>query len=317
MGRLAFALLLVALAGCPQEKSDAGFKVALVTPGSITDQGWNALAAEGIERVEKELGVKTEKSEQKDASKFEDTLKDYALRGANVVFAHGFEFQAVCEKVGAKFPNTVFIVAAGDHPFANGAPIKLKLDEAFYLAGMLSASLSKTKKLGCVGGLDAPAISSGFKAFERGARTIAKDATVTSVYVGNFEDAAKGKELAFALIAQGVDVIVHNADHAGLGVFEAAKEKGALAIGSNRDQNGDASGVVVASATVDIPRCMVELAREVKENRFKPRDVLLDMKSGYVDLKIAPKTAVADDVRKAIEDAKKAILAGTLDPAKD
>lgn len=308
------------LAGCPARggpAAAAGFKVALVTPGPTTDQGWNALGWDGAQRIEKELGAKVLYSQQGDKKKFDDELKAFALDGAQVIFAHGFEYQDACERIGAKFPQTVFIVGSGTRPFANGAPITFKLDECCYLAGILAARLTKTKKLGCVGGMDIPPVKSGFQAFERAAKKVDGSITVAITSLNTWDDVQKGEEQARALADQGCDVIIHNADHAGLGVFNACKTKGILAIGSNRNQNDVIPGTVIASATADIAKVMLDLAREVKESRFKPRDVILDMKSGYVDLQLSPKLTLPAEVQKEIDEARKAIVAGTLDPSKD
>lgn len=314
---------LALLAGCPQGTTTpppaqaAPFKAALMTPGPTTDLGWNALAWDGAQRIEKELGVKVAYVEEGKAQKFEDVLKQFALDGANIIFAHGYEYQDACERVGAKFPNTVFVIGSGSKPFANGAPIKFKLDECCYLAGLLAARLTKTKKLGCVGGMNIPPVVSGFQAFERAAKKVDKSITVSITTLDSWDNVQKGNEQALALANQGCDVIIHNADHAGIGVFNACKEKGILAIGSNRNQNDVVPGVVIASATADIAKVMLDVAREVKEGTFKPRDLVLDMKSGLVDLQVSPKLTLPSDVTKEIDDARKAIAAGTLDPSKD
>jgi basic membrane protein A and related proteins len=317
------AIAAFLLAGCPsgqpstpEQPAPGAFKVALVTPGPTTDLGWNALAWEGAQRIEKELGTKVAYLEEGKAQKFEDALKQFALDGASLIFAHGYEYQDACERVGAKFPGVTFVIGSGSKPFANGAPIKFKLDEC-YLAGILAARLTKTKKLGCVGGMNIPPVVSGFQAFERAAKKIDGAITVSVTNLDSWDNVQKGHEQAMALISQGCDVIIHNADHAGIGVFNACKEKGILAIGSNRNQNDVVPGTVVASATADIAKCMLDLAKEVKEGRFKPRDVVLDMKSGLVDLQLSPKLTVPDSVTKEIDDARKAITAGTLDPTKD
>lgn len=317
-GWVAALVSLVVLAGCPQGgQGSAGFKVALVTPGPTTDLGWNALAWDGAARIESELGTKVAYSEQRDSTKAEGEIKAFALDGAKLIFAHGFEFQPVCEKVGARFPDVFFIVGSGTKTVGNVALIQFRLDECFYLAGILAARLTKTKKLGCVGGMNIPPVVSGFAAFERAAKKIDKDITVVQTNLDSWDNVGKGHEQALALAAQGCDIIIHNADHAGIGVFNACKEKGILAVGSNRNQNDVVPGVVIASATADIPRCMLEVAREVKAGTFKPHDLVLDMKKGYVDLQLSPKATVPADVTKEIDEARKAIIAGTLDPGKD
>jgi basic membrane lipoprotein Med (substrate-binding protein (PBP1-ABC) superfamily) len=305
----------LALMGCPSHATPPpGFKVALLTPGSTEDMGWNALAWEGAKRIEKELGCKVDYEQVGEKPKFDDELKAFALGGANVIFAHGFEYQDACVRVGEKFPNTTFIVSSGARSFANGAPLNIKLEEGLYLAGTLAAHLTKSKTLGCVGGMQLPSVKSGFEAFERAARKVDPSISVRMAYLDTWDDIAKGHEQGLALVGAGCDVIVHNADAAGRGVFNACKEKAALAIGSNRNQNEVEPGVVVASATCDFTRAMVDLAREVKEGRFKPREVVLDMKTGYVDLELSTHITLPEDVKKEIDQTRRAIVTGALDP---
>jgi basic membrane lipoprotein Med (substrate-binding protein (PBP1-ABC) superfamily) len=308
---------VVALAGCPSSTPQtATFKAALITPGSTEDMGWNALAWEGAQRMEKELGCEVKHEQVGEKQKFDDELKAFALAGMNVIFAHGSEYQDACERVGKSFPNTSFVISSGARSFPNGASLNIKLDESFYLAGILAAHLTKSKTIGCVGGMEFSTLKPAFEAFERAAKKVDPAISVRTAYVGSWDDVAKGREQALAMIGAGCDVLVHNADTAGRGVFNACKEKGALAIGSNRNQNEVEPGVVVASATCDFTRAMVDLAREVKEGRFKGREVVLDMKTGYVDLQISPHVTLPEDVKKEIDTARKAIVAGTLDPGK-
>jgi basic membrane lipoprotein Med (substrate-binding protein (PBP1-ABC) superfamily) len=336
--RLRRVLLLIAASllatGCPPSGSagpttsvapgvsqPAEFKAALLHPGPTTDAGWNALGYDGIQLVEKELGCKVETVEEGHPQKFEDNLADFARRGAKVVFAHGYEYQDPCLAVGKKFPETVFVVSSGDKTAANECPIVLRLDESCYLAGILAAHVTKTKKIGAVGGMQIPPVKSGFEAFARGARKVdPKVEVVPAAYLGTWDDVQKGREQALALLAAGCDVIIHNADHAGLGVFSAAKDKGALAVGTNRNQNDVEGGsVVVASAVLDVPKAMLDIARSVKEGRFAARPWVLDLKSGYSDLVLNEqlKDRIPEEARKEIADARAAILAGTLDPNKD
>jgi basic membrane lipoprotein Med (substrate-binding protein (PBP1-ABC) superfamily) len=112
---------------------------------------------------------------------------------------------------------------------------------------------------------------------------------VVIAYLGNWDDAAAGKEQALAQIAQGVDVIYQNADAAGLGVFQAAKEsKGVHVIGSNADQNGIAPTVTLGSVVIDLPNAFMAVATEVKRGEFTPRVHVLDTRSGVMKWVVNP-----------------------------
>src|SRR5205823_5727566 len=87
----------------PAAAASAGFKVALLSPGPVSDAGWNAAAYEGLKRIEKELGASIAQAETKTPPQFESGFREYARQGYRLVFGHGFEFQDAAAKVGAEF----------------------------------------------------------------------------------------------------------------------------------------------------------------------------------------------------------------------
>ena len=126
------------------------------------------------------------------------------------------------------FPDTVFITTSGNTVRPNVAPLRFMLEEATYLEGMLAAAMSKTGKAGAVGGMEIPSVKSTIIAFEAGAKAVKPDFQVVTSYVGNWDDVGAAKEAALALVQQGADFLFHNADAAGLGVFQAAQEQQVL-----------------------------------------------------------------------------------------
>jgi basic membrane lipoprotein Med (substrate-binding protein (PBP1-ABC) superfamily) len=307
------------LAACSQA-GDSGsaqpgaFKVALLSPGPISDAGWNALGYEGLLLIRDRLGADVAQIETKTPAEFEEGFRDFARRGFKLVIGHGFEFQEAAATVSPDFPDTVFITTSGNTVRKNVAPIRLLLEESTYLAGMLAASLSKSGRAGLVGGIEIPAVKSTFLAFTAGAKAVKPNFIVASSYVGNWEDVGAAKEAALALIQQGSDMLFHNADAAGLGVFQAAQAKGVYAFGSNKNQNDVAPDVIIASAVIDVPGAFLRVAREVKEGRFVAKVEKLGMKDGVVSFAYNPRLQdqIPADVRAAIDAARKQIIDGTL-----
>jgi len=126
-------------------------------------------------------------------------------------------------------------------------------------------------------------VKASFDAFAAGVAAVNPKAKVVISYIGNWDDSNAGKEQALAQIGRGADVLFQNADAAGLGVFQAAKEgKGIYMIGSNADQNAVAPAVTLGSVVIDIPHAFMVVAREVKSGSFKPRIVTLDTQSDVV-----------------------------------
>ncbi len=316
---LAAALLLGGLAagscgGRPEGgPSDASFRVALLTPGPISDAGWNAGAYEGLQAVARELGARVSHVQVKSPSEFEEQFRAYAAQGYALCFGHGFEFQDAAARVAAGYPKTVFVTTSGSRTAPNLAPIVFELEQATYLCGLVAGRMSKSGKAGMVGGVQLPSIVSTFLAFEAGMRSVRPSADVRTVFTGSFEDVAAAKAASLALADQGCDFLFHNADAAALGVFAAAAERKIRAFGSNRDQNG-LSPAVLASAVLDMPRAFVEAARLVKEGRFDGKPLRYGLASGVVSFVFSPANAAAvpATVREEVEATRRKIESGAL-----
>jgi basic membrane lipoprotein Med (substrate-binding protein (PBP1-ABC) superfamily) len=140
--------------------------------------------------------------------------------------------------------------------------------------------VSKSGVLAVIGGTELPPLRASFDAFTLGAQAVSPRVRVLTAFIGNWEDASAGKEQALALISRGADVIYQNADAAGLGVFQAAREHpGVWMIGSNADQNGIAPSITIGSIVIDVPHAFLLVAREVRDGVFEPRVIRLGAKS--------------------------------------
>jgi len=310
---LFFCVLSGGCSESPQTSPDT-FRVALLTPGPVSDAGWNALAYEGLLKIRDSLQAEVSQVETKTPADFEEAFRDYASRGFRLVFGHGFEFQDAAAKVGADFPQTVFITTSGSTVRPNVAPMRFLLEEATYLMGMMSAMLSKTGKAGAIGGIEIPPLKSTFMAFAAGAKSVKPDFQVVVSYIGNWEDVGAAKQATLALIEQGCDIIIPNADAASLGAFQAAQERKVLALGTNKNQNEVASDVVLASGVIDIPFAFLQIAQEVKKRTFQGRLIRLGMKEGVITLVYNPalQHRIPPEVQMRVATATQQIRAGTL-----
>jgi len=317
---LVFALALGFPLACRDAAQPAaGFRVALLTPGSIADGGWNAGAYAGLEAIRDQLGAEIRHVETRTPAEFEEGFRDFAQRGFALVFGHGFEYQEAAAKVGAEFPDTIFITTSGNTVRPNVAPMVFELEQATYLAGFLGARMSQTGKLGLVGGIDLPSIRSTFVAFRAGAQAARPDIAVREVFIGNFDDTAAAREAALALLEEGADVLLHQANDAGRGVFRAVSDRAAAgarvyAFGTNRDQNDMAPDVVLASATLDIPAAFVAVARRVRDGAFTAEPLRLGMRDGIVAFVVNPalKERIPPALQAELAELERRIRAGEL-----
>lgn len=308
-------LVLLLAISCAKEKAvTTQFRVALLSPGPVSDAGWNAAAYEGLQRIEKELNAQVTQVETKTPAEFEEAFRDFARKDYQLIFGHGFEFQDAAAAVAPDFPKSVFITTSGNTVRANVAPMVFELEHATYLAGALAAMMSKSGKLGMVGGMEIPPVASTFDAFTAGAQSINPDIKVTQSFVGNWEDVGAAKQAALALLDQGCDFLIHNADAAAAGVFQAAAERNVFVFGTNKNQNEVDPQHIIASCVSNIPAAFVEMAQLVRDGKFAGKVYRLGMPEGVVTFEFNAKlqAQIPPEVLTRIEEIRKQIVAGTV-----
>lgn len=259
-------------------------RVGLLTPGSVADGGWNQIAYEGLQRIEKELGAEISHQETKTPAEFEEGFRYFGANGYDLAFGHGFEFQDAALAAGKRHPKTIFITTSGSSVGSNVSPMVFELEQMTYLLGVIAAKESKTGKAGLVGGIRLPSIDSTFHAFKEGAKSVDPSFEVKEVYLGTFDDLGAAKVATSSLIDSGADFIFHQANEAGRGVFQACSERKIRCFGSNRNQNDLAADVIVASAVLDVPAAFVHMAKLVRDGTFEPKVYFLGSREGIVSL---------------------------------
>lgn len=299
----------------PAGGGDKTFRVALLTPGPISDQSWNGGAYRGLERIRDSLGASISHIETKTPAEFEENFRQYGAQGYDLVFGHGFEFQDAAVRVAPEYPKTIFITTSGNRTGPNVAGIEFAFEDASYQAGMLAGAMTKSGVIGVIGGTELPPVKTSFQAFEAGAKAVNPRVRVLTSYIGNWDDVSAAKEQALAQIGQKADVIFQNADQAGLGVFQAAKERqGVYVIGSNSDQNAVAPEVTLGSVVIDLPHAFLSVAREVKDGTFRPRVIELGSASDVVKLVLNPALAgeIPPVTRHAVDSVGALLEAGKM-----
>ena len=316
-----WTLAILSACGGSTDRSDttsAKFRVALLTPGPVSDQSWNGGAYQGLMEIRDSLGAAVSHVQTATPADFEENFREYGARHFNLVFGHGFEFQDAARRVAPRFPQTIYVTTSGNTAGANLAGIAFSFSDASYLAGVLAAGMTKSGVAGVIGGTELPPVKESFTAFESGFRSMRPSGRVLSAFIGNWVDVSTGKELAMAQIARGADVIFQNADAAGLGVFQAARERdGVYVIGSNSNQNAVAPTVTLASVVIDLPTAFLDIARDVKAGTFRPRVVTFDARSGVVRLVLNPalEPRIPTGTRAAVDSLTHRIEAGTFTTA--
>jgi basic membrane protein A len=323
------ALLFVHPAGAAAPPSGDAVDVGVVFDlGGRGDKSFNDGAYLGAERAEKELGVRVRFIEPGEGSDRESGLRLLAAEGMDLVVGVGFIFTDDLTQLAKEYPDTRF--AGVDYSVAtdkdgkviapppNLAALKFREEQGSFLVGALAALVGNSKKVGFVGGMDFPLIQKFEMGYKAGVRKVCPDCEVISQYAGvtpeAFRNPGKGKELALSQYQQGVNVIFHASGSTGLGVFEAARQTGKLAIGVDADQYKEAPGFVLTSMVKGVDNAVFDAIRRVKENRFQGgiyQYGLAENGVGYVydanNEKLIPAA-----VRARLESLKQDIIAGRI-----
>lgn len=291
------------------EKDPKDVKVALVLPGSANDKGWNQEAYDGLEKI-KDLGCETAYSENVQASDYETIFRGYADQGFNVVFGHGTEFEDAAEKVAEDYPDTIFCITSSDISQDPNVCSLLNLNnEQGFIAGVVAALATESKKVAAIGGMEIPSVQSYIMGFEQGVEYVDNGTEALTAYTGDFSDATKVKEQANAFIEEGADIVSQDADEAGLGLFEAIKDApdGVYAIGAVKDQYDECPGKVLTSATNQISDGMKVAIEDYIKEGLEAKCYKFGIKEGVIGL------ADYHDCADVLTDDEKQFVTDTMD----
>ncbi len=245
--------------------------------GGRGDKSFNDAAYAGLERAKQELGVEFVTLETSEGTDREAQMRQLAAGDAQIIFGVGFLFTDDIKTLAAEFPNKKFAcvdftVTEGESLPANLVALKFREEEGSYLVGALAGLLTKTNKVGFVGGMEIPLIRKFQAGYVAGVKAVNPKAEVMVKYAGNtgnaFRDPTKGKELGLAEYHAGADIIFHASGSTGLGVFEAARELNKLAIGVDSDQYDEAPGFILTSMVKRVDTAVFDTIRDLKTGQW-------------------------------------------------
>src|ERR1035441_3828431 len=167
------ALLVVTGFAVSLHSALAEFRVGLVLDrGGKDDKSFNSSAYEGATRAKTKLGIFLKYVEAADDNAFEPTLREFALRGFDLIIGIGFAQKEAIQKVAAQFPSKHFAIVDSQVNAANVRSLMFQEHEGAYVIGAIAAMTSKTGKIGFVGGMDIPLIRRFEMGYEAGAKKI-------------------------------------------------------------------------------------------------------------------------------------------------
>ena len=281
--------------------------------GGKFDKSFNQAGFDGAERWKKESGKAYLEFEITNPAQREQAQRRMAERGADPIVGIGFSQGSAVEKVAKDFPKLKFAIIDSVVTLPNVQSIVFKEHEGSFLVGMMAALASKTGKVGFVGGMDIPLIRRFQCGFEQGAKYANPNAQVSGNMTGTtpaaWNDPSRGAELAKAQFAGGVDVIFAAAGGTGIGVYQAAKDAGKLAIGVDSNQNHLQPGTMLTSMVKRVDVAVYSAFKGVK-----PGVTSLGLAEGGVDYALDEHNAklVSADMKKKVDAAKADIISGKI-----
>jgi len=299
--------------------SQAAIKVALVLDkGGKDDKSFNSSAYRGTELAKQKLGITFKHVEASDDNAYEALLRAFAQKDYDLIVGVGVAQAEAVKKISAQFPNKHFAIVDAQVDGPNVRSLLFEEHEGSYLVGAIAAMTSKTGKIGFIGGMDIPLIRRFEKGYEAGAKKINPKIQVISNYVGVTGDAwnnpPKGKELAVAQYGAGADIIFGAAGASGAGVFDAAEEKGKLAIGVDSNQNWVKPGFILTSMIKGVDTAILQTITDANSGQFTGGPKRYGLQNGGIDFAVDKynETLLGPDVKKRANALKAEIIAGKI-----
>lgn len=281
--------------------------------GGKFDKSFNEAAYRGLERWKKETGRNALEFEIANETQREQAMRRMAERGANPIIAIGFSQAGAVEKVSKEFPKVSFTLIDQVVKHPNVQSVLFKEHEGSFLVGMMAALASRSGRVGFIGGMDIPLIRKFQCGYEQGVKHANPKAEVFVNMVGTtgaaWSDPARGAELARAHFAKGADVIFAAAGGTGMGVYQAARDAGKLAIGVDSNQNHLQPGTMLTSM---VKRVDVSVYEALKGH--KPGLHVMGLKESGVDYALDQhnEKLVPPGMKKKVDAAKADIIAGRI-----
>ena len=205
----------------------------------------------------------------------------------------------------------------------NVASYSCKEQEGAFLAGALAVlakqekiddKLNNGKVIGFIGGVDNPLINHFAAGYQAGAQYIDPDMQVLIDYAGSFNDPTTAKTIANTFVEKGADVIFHASGASGMGMFQAAEEKGFVAIGVNLNQNEIAPDYIMASMLKKLDSCAYHAITSVVEGTYTGENQVLGLSDGGVDVTTEKSNIqVSDSIKEQLDDLKAKVISGEIE----
>lgn len=233
------------------------------------EQQWAGRLHTALKAAEARGEIEYKASENVSNADYERVMREYAMGGSQLIVGEAFAVETAARKVAKDFPKTAFLMGSSGKPAApNFSVFDNYIQEPAYLSGMVAGGMTKSNKIGMVGGFPIPEVNRLMNAFMAGAKEVNPKVEFSVSFINSWFDPPKAKEAAFAMIDQGADVLYAER----FGVSDAAKEKGKLAIGNVINTQAQYPDTVVASALWHFEPSADRAIKMIKDGKFTAED---------------------------------------------
>lgn len=319
-----FVLLLVGTAYTVPAvaAANAEYRPAIIYlhAGNYSDRAFIEAARAGVDRAEKELGVKVTQYRIKATENPATALRRVADSGANPIIAVGYEHVMPVLSFAERYPKTRFTVVDGLVPplYPNVQSVIFKDHEGAFLVGFIAARMSNRAHIGFIGGMDIPLIRNFQGGFVQGAKYANSSVAIETAMVGNTPEAwsspAKAHQLAMEQFDTGADIVFAAAGGSTLGVLKAASETGKFAIGVDTNQNGLFPGHVLTSMVKRVDLAVYDTLKLHQEGKWSPGIKYLGIKEGALDYTVDEhnRNLISESLIEEVTTAKDKIINGLI-----
>lgn len=286
--------------------------------GGKFDKSFNQGVYDGVERFKQETSIEYREFEVTNEAQREQALRRMAQRGANPVLGIGFAQAPALEKVAKEFPDTKFAIIDMVVDLPNVRSVVFKEHEGSFLVGVAAALASQSGKVGFVGGMDIPLIRRFACGYEQGVKHVNADAEVIQNMTGTtpaaWNDPGRGSELTKSQFDRGVDVVYAAAGGTGVGVYQAAKDAGKLAIGVDSNQNYLHPGTMLTSMLKRVDVAAYSVFKDAMDDNWSAGVQVLGLAEEGVGWALDEHNAelITDEMKAEIEKVREAIVSGEI-----
>jgi basic membrane protein A len=288
-------------------------KTAIVLPCATSDP-WCKQGFDAAKALEKDGAIDLEVTTNapQDTAGVTRVLAQYAQGGTELLLAHS-TWQDAAFDVAEQFPD-VNIASYAFELKDNVAILEEPIYQAAYLARMLAGGITKSDTIAGSAGQDVPLCHAELEAFEAGAKRINKQVKMIDTYIGDWNDAAKGKQATEAQVDQGADVVIACGGGPATGMAQAIKGTDVSGFGYVGDMSSQAPENLVGSVIYNLEPYFEAAVTDVRDDSFRPaKRYEFGLADGGVDLQLNDGysvTKIPADVMDQMEKVRDQIKAG-------